>query len=242
MMTANEQNILNLVKAANPINPLGYVENIVRELSREKLDEFLVHHTPTGEKIHHKSITRGPSNASIMVINDMVNMEETIIESSPVQPLLGSNRYNVLMKVFDYYGIDDKEVFYINAVNCLPHKVVSSNGEIVNRPPNKKEIEQNKPFIEYAIDIVRPKVIILLGSIPLNMFKTESLIKVRGEWIDIKGIPTMPTYNPGYFEKVKDKKSEEEINDLQSDFCSDIEQALLMLKELEPNSSAIINQ
>ena len=55
------------------------------------------------------------------------------------------------------------------------------------------------PFLKRQISIVNPKVIVLLGAVPLlYLFNLKGIMKLRGRWLDYNGIPVMPTYHPAF--------------------------------------------
>ena len=57
-----------------------------------------------------------------------------------------------------------------------------------NRRPTDEEIERYLPFISKHIEIINPKILILLGSTAMNALigKDEVISKMRGKWIEKK--------------------------------------------------------
>lgn len=239
-MINNETRILNLVKQANPINPLAYVRNIVKEYSREKLDSYLMQCDACGLCRGPKSLTKGNVNADVMIIGEAVSEVQTKLGKDFVYPMEGTQGLILLQKVLDHYHVNPDEVFYMNAVNCYPHKEI--DGKILPRTPSKKEVTECKVFLDYAIDIVRPSLIILLGSVALNLYKKEAISKARGNWIDVRGIPAMPTYHPEYFIQIEGKKHPDLIEELKIDFVDDIEKALLYIQENYPDNNVLLKK
>jgi uracil-DNA glycosylase family 4 len=84
-----------------------------------------------------------------------------------------------------------QEVYICNVVKCRPPG---------NRNPEPDEVVSCEPFLMRQIELVRPKVIVGLGT-----FAVQSLLKVkipisklRGRWHDVRGIRMMPTFHPAY--------------------------------------------
>lgn len=231
-----EKQILQLVKNANPSNPLQYVQDIIKDYSIEKLNEHIkVCNDCEICKNNIKSYTKGKANATILIIGESVSEEQ---EGDRVYPFEDSAG-DILNKVLDYYNINKEEIFYINAVNCWPNKVVNSNA--LSRTPNKKEVLNCKTFVEYAIKVVQPRLIITLGSIALNQIFNESLSMTnsRGTWKNYMGIPVMPTFHPGYFIKIQGKKDPEVIEEQKQEFLLDIGKSFLYIQENYPNDNLL---
>ena len=57
-----------------------------------------------------------------------------------------------------------------------------------NRSPTEKEIERYLPFLIKHIEIIKPKILILLGSTALNAIIGNEVVisKIRGNWIEKK--------------------------------------------------------
>ncbi len=84
-----------------------------------------------------------------------------------------------------------QDVYICNVVKCRPPG---------NRNPEPDEVAACEPFLMRQIELVRPRVIVGLGT-----FAVQSLLKVkipisklRGRWHDVRGIRMMPTFHPAY--------------------------------------------
>jgi len=85
-----------------------------------------------------------------------------------------------------------EDVFIANISKCRPPN---------NRNPKPAEVESCIPYLKAQIDIVQPKVIVLLGAVALKaLFKNDKLgiMRCRGEWREYNGMPVMPTYHPAF--------------------------------------------
>ncbi len=88
-------------------------------------------------------------------------------------------------------GMARANVYICNVVKCRPPE---------NRNPEPDEVAACEPFLFRQIDLVRPQVIVGLGT-----FAVQSLLKVktpisrlRGTWQQVRGIRMMPTFHPAY--------------------------------------------
>ena len=53
----------------------------------------------------------------------------------------------------------------------------------------------------WQIELIRPKVIVMLGAVPLRLLFPEvraGITRIRGNWMDYHGIKVMPTFHPAY--------------------------------------------
>ncbi|MEK7850584.1 MAG: uracil-DNA glycosylase [Deltaproteobacteria bacterium] len=84
-----------------------------------------------------------------------------------------------------------EDVYICNVVKCRPPE---------NRNPEPDEIESCEPFLIKQLEIIKPKVIVALGTFAAKtLLKTELPIsKLRGKFHDYKGIKVMPTFHPSY--------------------------------------------
>ena len=113
----------------------------------------------------------------------------------------GGNADELLTRMISAMSFDRAtETCLINAVKCrLPG----------NRNPFDEEIAACAPYLKRQIGLVKPKVIVLLGSIPLQvLFKQGDIMNLRGRWLDYDGIPVMPTYHPAYLLRNKSAKKD----------------------------------
>ena len=82
------------------------------------------------------------------------------------------------------------ETCIANIVKCRPPG---------NRNPADDEAAACIPYLKRQIAMVHPKVIVLLGAVPLlYLFNLKGIMRLRGHWLDYEGIPVMPTYHPAF--------------------------------------------
>lgn len=155
----------------------------------------------------------GNPKAEIMVIGEAPGGDEDRMG----KPFVGQTG-QLLDRMFAAIGLkrsaeDIKNAIYIsNILNWRPPG---------NRTPTPQEIEISLPFIEKHIDLVAPKIIVLMGSVPgkalLN--KNEGITKIRGKWhayqsvtegLETKNndIQAIASFHPAYLLKQPLKKKE----------------------------------
>ena len=107
---------------------------------------------------------------------------------------------------FDTLGIDRKQVYIANIVKCRPPG---------NRNPEQDEVIACLDYLRNQVVLVKPKIIVLLGSIALkNILGQEyGITASRGKWIEKRGIWYMPTWHPAALLRDETKKIDF-INDL----------------------------
>ena len=84
---------------------------------------------------------------------------------------------NLLDKMLASINLDRSNVYISNVVNFRPPE---------NRKPTEIEIKRYLPFLEKHIEIIKPKILILLGSTAMNALIGDKFVisKVRGQWIE----------------------------------------------------------
>ena len=153
----------------------------------------------------------GNVNAKIMLIAEAPGKEEDKVGL----PFVGASG-----KVVDYalekIGLTRDEIYISNIVKCNPPG---------NRNPSEEECNICLDYLRNQVILIKPKIIILLGSIPLKKIIGENhyISKERGTFIEQKGILYMPTWHPSAVLRDRTK-----IND----FVNDFEKAMIKLKEL----------
>ncbi len=69
-----------------------------------------------------------------------------------------------------------------------------------NRDPKSDEVSACLPYLERQIDLIRPRLILVLGRIAAqNLLRTDTAIsRLRGQVHEYRGIPLVVTYHPAY--------------------------------------------
>ena len=118
-------------------------------------------------------------------------------EDEQGKPFVGRSG-QLLTKIFESVGIDrEKEVFIANTVKCRPPK---------NRDPKPEEIKACNPFLVRQVQLVQPRILMLLGSPALKTILQESIpiSKARGKWYKAQvnymeePLYIIPIFHPSY--------------------------------------------
>ena len=82
----------------------------------------------------------------------------------------------LLDKMLAAIDLDKKKVYISNIINYRPPD---------NRRPTEEEINRYLPFITKHIEIINPKILVLLGSTAMNALIGSEIVisKMRGKWI-----------------------------------------------------------
>lgn len=127
----------------------------------------------------------GPDNAEILIIAEAPGKEEDIQGI----PFVGKSG-QLLRKILEACNFNNEQhVFFANIVKCHP------NG---NREPSPEERDACMPYLMKQIEMLNPKIIVLLGRVALQSMidPKASIMKMRGTWIEWNGHQVMPTYHP----------------------------------------------
>ncbi len=83
----------------------------------------------------------------------------------------------LLDKMLASINLDRKNVYITNVVNYRPPR---------NRRPTEEEINRYLPYLKKHIEIINPKILVLLGSTALNALISNANVisKARGKWIE----------------------------------------------------------
>lgn len=97
----------------------------------------------------------------------------------------------LLTQMIEAMGLRRDDVYICNVVKCRPPE---------NRNPEPDEIETCSPFLYRQLDVIRPKAIVCLGAIAFQSLlgAKQSISRLRGQWLEFRGIPLLATYHPAY--------------------------------------------
>jgi DNA polymerase len=125
----------------------------------------------------------GSSKAKLMLIGEAPGVEE----DKQGRPFVG-RAGKILDDALRFTNLDRKDLFITSVVKCRPPS---------NRIPTLKEIKTCNPYLKRQIDMIKPKVICLLGNIALQtFFKKTSISKLRGKAIKRDDQTYFCTYHP----------------------------------------------
>ena len=113
----------------------------------------------------------GNINAKIMIIGEGPGAQE---DAAGI-PFVG-RAGKLLDKMLNAIQLDRSKVYISNVVNYRPPE---------NRRPTEIEIKRYLPYLKNHIEIINPKILVLLGSTALNTLIGNEIVisKARGKWI-----------------------------------------------------------
>ena len=144
----------------------------------------------------------GNRQASLMFIGEGPGADEDL-QGTPFVGKAGK----LMNMAFEAIGLKREEVYIANIVKCRPPG---------NRNPQDDEANACLDYLRNQVILVKPKIIVLLGSVALKniLGKEYGITASRGKWIERKGILYMPTWHPAALLRDESKKIDF-IRDLQ---------------------------
>jgi DNA polymerase len=107
----------------------------------------------------------------------------------------------LLDRIIAACGMRRQDVFICNVLRCRPPG---------NRTPSAEEAANCREYLEQTLDLVRPKFLCCLGACAAqNLLGTQlSVGKLRGRFLDYRGITVMVTYHPSYLLRYEPAKKD----------------------------------
>jgi uracil-DNA glycosylase len=96
---------------------------------------------------------------------------------------------DLLNRIIAAIELERSEVYIANIVKCRPPG---------NRDPQADEVAACRGYLEAQIDAIRPRVLVALGRVAAQTLlgNNTPIGKMRGQWFEVRGVPTMVTYHP----------------------------------------------
>jgi uracil-DNA glycosylase family 4 len=166
-----ENESINRYKLNNNLSIKGPKGKNLRELKNE-IGKNL--NCPLKKNSTNIVFSDGNPNSEIMIIGEGPGANE----DADGMPFVG-RAGELLDKMLSSIGLDRNNVYITNVVNYRPPE---------NRSPTDVEIKRYLPYLIRHIEIICPKILILLGSTALNtIIGNEKIIsETRGSWIEKK--------------------------------------------------------
>jgi DNA polymerase len=142
-------------------------------------------------KLHaqgRKQIVFGVGNpdADLMFVGEAPGADEDI-QGIPFVGRAGQ----LLTKIIEAIDLKREDVYIANVIKCRPPG---------NRNPEQDEVETCEPFLFQQVDIIKPKVIVALGTFAARaLLRTlDPISRLRGRVYDYRGAKLIPTFHPAY--------------------------------------------
>ena len=136
----------------------------------------------------------GNPDASIMFIGEAPGADE----DRQARPFVGVSG-QLLDKMIAAIGLDRTSAYITNVLPWRPPG---------NRKPTTSEVTICLPFIRRHINLVAPRVLVLVGGTAASALlgRTEGITRLRGKWLiycaeggdGAYEVPCMPLYHPAY--------------------------------------------
>ncbi len=195
----------------NPINRMENttnndqkIENNISEITKEKeLTKLKIQINSIEDcslKNNSKKIVLGDGNinSSIMLIGEAPGLEEDSVGLTFVGEV-GA----LLKKMLIAINIKKENIYSTYAVNFRPPK---------DRKPTSTEIKRYSQFLQEHISIIKPKIIILMGSTAMESLTglNNKISTERGKWKEIivknTSYNVIITFNPSYLLRIPENK------------------------------------
>ncbi len=169
---------------------------------RQRLTDYNCQKCPRGKARSHIVVDRGDPAAKILIVSERPGDNE----DARGEAFVGRSG-ELLDKIMASIGLDtNRDLLIVNVVKCKAE---------IDRAPTAQEAEACFPYLRRQIELMRPKVILLLGAVALKF-----LIKDRGEEFSMEkeaghfftvgeypGIQFMVLYHPAFLLRDPTKKA-----------------------------------
>ena len=207
--------LIKLIKYYSLINHNLIYEN--EAINRYKINSNLAIKSPKSKKLQElkDSISKikscdlkkgstnivfsdGNPNAKIMIIGEGPGANEDL-EGVPFIGKTGELLDKMLLSI----NLNRDNVYITNVVNYRPPE---------NRNPTEEEIARYLPYLTKHIEIIDPKILILLGSAALNAIigDEQKISDARGKWIEKKigrcNTSVIASFHPAFLMRQPDQK------------------------------------
>jgi len=129
----------------------------------------------------------GNPNAMLMFVGEGPGRDEDL----KAEPFVGRAGQLLTEIITKGMKLRREDVYIANVVKCRPPE---------NRNPEPDEIAACQPFLLRQIELIRPRVIVALGTFAAQTLLAQRtpISRLRGTWFDYHGVKLMPTLHPAY--------------------------------------------
>ena len=128
----------------------------------------------------------GNPDADLMFVGEAPGADEDI-QGIPFVGRAGQ----LLTKIIEAINLSRNDVYIANVIKCRPPG---------NRNPEQDEVDTCEPFLFQQIDVIKPKVIVALGTFAARaLLRTlDPISRLRGRVYDYRGAKLIPTFHPAF--------------------------------------------
>ena len=138
----------------------------------------------------------GHPQADLMFVGEAPGADEDV----QGEPFVG-RAGQLLTKIIEAIGLKREDVYIANVIKCRPPQ---------NRNPEQDEVETCEPFLFQQIDVIKPKVVVALGTFAARaLLRTlDPISRLRGRVFEYRGAKLIPTFHPAYLLRNPSSKRE----------------------------------
>ena len=196
----------NFIFATSPINrfeqnksfELNKSQNKTRKLLDLKSKINSIQNCNLRDNSNNILMGDGEINSPLMLVGEAPSEKEDL-ENSTFQGEIGTLLNKMLLAI----NIKREKVYTTYAVNFRPQE---------DRKPTAQEIKRYSVFLKEHIEIIDPKIIILMGSTAMEAVTglNNKISSERGKWKEIilknKTFPVIVTFSPSYLLRFPENK------------------------------------
>ena len=160
----------NPIKRASNNTTIAFAGTKLEKLNKLKKKIQFIENCDLKKNATNLVFGDGNINSKIMIIGEGPGANE----DAEGRPFVG-RAGKLLDKMLAAIKLDRKKVYISNVVNYRPPS---------NRKPTEVEIDRYLPYLKSHIEIIDPKILLLLGSTALNTLIGNDVVisKARGKW------------------------------------------------------------
>ena len=135
----------------------------------------------------------GDPEAKLMFVGEAPGADE----DEQGEPFVG-RAGQLLTKMIAAMELTREKVYIANVLKCRPDMPSKGSG---NRKPTRDEMDACLPYLRTQVSVIAPQVIIALGSTAVEgLFGPQKtpISRLRGNWLELDGVPVRPTFHPSY--------------------------------------------
>ena len=196
----------NFVFATSPINRFEQNKSFELNKSQNKAKKLLdlkskinsIQNCNLRDNSNNILMGDGEINSPLMLVGEAPSEKEDL-ENSTFQGEIGTLLNKMLLAI----NIKREKVYTTYAVNFRPQE---------DRKPTAQEIKRYSVFLKEHIEIIDPKIIILMGSTAMEAVTglNNKISSERGKWKEIilknKTFPVIVTFSPSYLLRFPENK------------------------------------
>lgn len=128
----------------------------------------------------------GNPEADLMFVGEAPGADEDV-QGIPFVGRAGQ----LLTKIIEAIDLRREDVYIANVIKCRPPG---------NRNPEQDEVDTCEPFLFQQIDVIKPKVIVALGTFAARtLLRTlDPISRLRGRVYEYRGAKLIPTFHPAF--------------------------------------------